>query len=114
MKLTCIICPMGCEIDVTKTRNGLQISGNSCPRGAKYAAEECVAPVRTLTTVLTAENGKMVPVKSAKPIPKESIINCMRELRSVVVPSNARIGDTVAKLILDTTVDIIVTKNIEE
>ena len=30
MKLTCINCPMGCTITVTKTKEGYKFSGNNC------------------------------------------------------------------------------------
>ena len=36
--MNCIMCPMGCEMTVT-VENGkvIDVKGNTCPRGAKYA-----------------------------------------------------------------------------
>ena len=38
MKLICIKCPRGCELEV----EGKQVSGNMCPRGIDYAMEEII------------------------------------------------------------------------
>ena len=36
-KLTCIICPIGCELYVNVADNeNISVSGNTCPRGKKY------------------------------------------------------------------------------
>ena len=48
--LTCINCPMGCQVTVTmEGAEVLKVEGNTCPRGAKYAETELTFPVRTLT-----------------------------------------------------------------
>ena len=41
-KLTCIICPLGCELRVeTEDKKVISVSGNTCPRGKVYAENEC-------------------------------------------------------------------------
>ena len=38
--LTCINCPLGCQIEVTLDSGAVQsITGNTCKRGAEYAAK---------------------------------------------------------------------------
>ena len=51
--LTCIVCPIGCQLTVEIGPAGpddsygdLSITGNRCPRGAVYAQEEIRAPKR--------------------------------------------------------------------
>ena len=41
--ITCINCPVGCRMTVTLTDSGEfeSVSGNTCPRGASYARQEC-------------------------------------------------------------------------
>ena len=48
--LTCIECPIGCEIEV-EVENGvvLSVKGNTCPRGKVYAEAEVVCPKRVVT-----------------------------------------------------------------
>ena len=39
--LTCIGCPLGCQITVTMENGEVtDVKGNTCPRGDKYAREE--------------------------------------------------------------------------
>ena len=82
-RLTCIVCPMGCQMEVT-LQDGVPVSvtGNTCPRGDRYAREECVNPTRVLTSTVRAEGGRLpvVPVKTAAPIPKALLLTCAREL----------------------------------
>lgn len=97
--LTCIICPLGCELTVqTEGEKILSVTGNTCPRGERYAMNECTAPVRTL-----------IPVKSAAPIPKEHVLDAMALLRDVVAPLPVQIGDVIAKDVFGT--NIIATAN---
>lgn len=92
--LTCIVCPMGCDITVTmENENIIGISGNTCPRGAEYAKNECTNPQRTVTSTIMCENGKIVPVKTSKPIPKDKIFDCMKIINSTVLKTPLKIGD---------------------
>ena len=71
MILTCIECPMGCELEVqTLDAKVVSVEGNGCPRGKAYAQNEMVCPRRVLTTSIRATNGKMVSVKTDAPIKK--------------------------------------------
>ena len=49
-ELTCIGCPMGCQLRAT-LEDGVvtAVTGNTCPRGDAYARKECVHPERTVT-----------------------------------------------------------------
>ena len=37
MKMICINCPKGCEMDVEKVGDDVRVTGHSCPRGEAYA-----------------------------------------------------------------------------
>ena len=70
--LTCIICPMGCSMEVEVETNAsgqkkvLSVKDNGCKRGEQYAAKELQNPTRTLTTTIKVEGGELplVPVKT--------------------------------------------------
>ncbi|MBQ9428175.1 MAG: DUF1667 domain-containing protein [Clostridia bacterium] len=85
-ELTCTVCPMGCEICV-ETDGGkvLSVGGNTCRRGEDYAVTEVTAPVRTLTSTIRCDNGKLLPVKTKKPIPKEKMRVFMDVINQLVV-----------------------------
>lgn len=92
--LTCIICPMGCQLCVTLDQGKvLEVSGNSCPRGAEYAKNECTHPMRTVTSTIRSEYGSRIPVKTDRPIPKEHVLDCMAVIKKLTVKTPVKPGD---------------------
>lgn len=83
-EMVCVSCPMGCAITVELDDNNevISVTGNTCPRGDKYARQECTHPERMLTSTVKVEGGRLpvVPVKSASPIPKEMLFDAMKEV----------------------------------
>ena len=112
-ELTCIVCPMGCRMTVELSDDGeiLSVTGNTCPRGKQYAIDECTHPVRTVTTTAPTSDGRVIPVKTAGAIPKELMLDAMKEINRTTVSLPARIGDVVIEDLLGTGVAVIVTAN---
>ena len=110
-ELICIICPRGCHLMVD---DELNVSGNTCPRGAVYAKQELTHPTRTLTSTVrvVSKTEAMLPVKSNKPLPKEKIFDAMEVINKTCVKAPIKIGDVVIKNIFGLDVDIVATKNI--
>lgn len=112
--LVCVSCPLGCPIEV-EMENGevISVTGNTCKRGELYARTEMTHPVRSLTSTVKVEGGvhPVVPVKSASPVPKEKMLDCMRVINSITVKAPVKIGDVVISDILGTGVDIVATNN---
>ena len=113
-ELTCIVCPKGCPLKV-ELENGevVKIDGETCPRGKKYAIDECTHPMRTITSTVRAENGEIVPVKTSVTSPKELMFDCMKEINRATAKLPAHIGDVVIANVLGTGSDIIVTANVD-
>ena len=97
-KLTCIVCPLGCELDV-ELDNGkvVSVSGNTCPRGKAYAENECTNPQRTVTSTIRCEDGSMLSVKTDKTIPKGKMIECMSIINKTVAKLPVAVGDIIKK-----------------
>ena len=112
-RLTCIVCPKGCDLTVHFDDNGAieNISGHTCKRGEAYALAECTSPVRTVTTTVRCKDGCVVPVKTSSPIPKDMIFEVMREINSVVAENSLCIGDVLIYRVLGTDADVVVTAN---
>ncbi len=112
-ELVCVSCPMGCAITVELDDNGqvVSVTGNTCPRGDKYARQECTHPERMVTSSVRVEGGRLpvVPVKTSQPIAKELIFDCMKEINQVVLKAPVKIGDVVIHDVLGTGVDILAT-----
>ena len=84
--LTCIVCPVGCRLTVEmEDGNVLKVSGNECKRGEEYARKECVNPVRTLTTTVRVDDGRLLSIRSAEPLPKDLIFPCMATIDNLAV-----------------------------
>ena len=81
-ELTCIGCPLGCQLTVTMGENEIKVEGNTCPRGEAYAKKEVTNPTRIVTSTVRVEGGTIerVSVKTASDIPKGSIFECMKEI----------------------------------
>lgn len=46
-ELVCIGCPLGCSLKVTiQDDSTMEVTGNTCPRGADYARKELTDPRR--------------------------------------------------------------------
>ncbi len=111
-ELTCIICPLGCNISV-QIENGtvLEVSGNTCPRGKTYAITECTAPMRTLTTSVRCQNGRLLSVKTDRPIPKESLMDAMAIVNRQHPNLPIAVGDVIIEDVFGA--NIVATKNID-
>ena len=115
---TCIICPMGCNMEVTLDREkGIveNVLDNGCPRGAKYAEKELLNPTRTLTTTIKVLQGNLavVPVKSKDELPKDKLLQYMEVIRRTSVKAPIKVGDILIKDILGSGIDIVVCANVE-
>lgn len=110
--MICIICPKGCSLQAEIAGDVVTTTGNACPRGAKYAENECLHPVRTVTATVRVANrpDTMVSVKTAQPVAKEKMPRVMAAMRSIWVNAPLSIGDVILQDICGS--DIIVTKAI--
>ena len=111
--LVCILCPRGCNLTAKQENGTITVTGNTCPRGEKYAIHECTNPVRTVTSILRISNrdGIMVSVKTATPIAKSRMFEAMEKIRSTSVEAPVHIGDVLIRDVCGA--DIIATKNID-
>lgn len=117
-ELTCICCPLGCSLTATMEADGqIAVTGNTCPRGAEYARTEWLDPRRVVTSTVvvtgqSSEEEAMVSVKTKEAIPKDKVIDCIRQLAGVSLKAPVRIGDVVVTNVAGTGVDVIATKDI--
>ncbi len=94
--LTCIVCPRGCALSVEMTDGAVTaISGNLCPRGKKYAEDECTHPMRTVTSTVKTSDGGVIAVKTDRAIPRENVFDCMKLINGAVAALPVRVGDVI-------------------
>lgn len=108
-ELTCIVCPMGCQLKV-EVENGevSSVSGNTCPRGEKYARNEITNPMRVITTTIRTKSGEIVSVKTSGEVPKTKIFDYMEIINNLnPEKSLCSIGNVIHTL--DNGVNVVVT-----
>lgn len=111
--LTCIECPIGCEIEVT-LENGKPVSvkGNTCPRGKLYAENEVVCPKRVITSTIRLQDGRMLPVKMDKPVKKSEMFRIMETINKTTAAAPVKIGDVLVENISDEA-NLVATDNVQ-
>ena len=113
MKLICINCPKGCELEVEKLADGsVKVTGNSCPKGETYGIAEMTNPTRMVTgLVRLAGTRRPLPVKTRVAIPKGKIAEVTNLLANTTVLPPKRIGDVIIENVCGTGVDVVATAN---
>jgi CxxC motif-containing protein len=110
-KLYCITCPAGCLLTIIGSGFDMVVEGNKCEKGREFAKHEMSNPSRTLTTTVRT-NFPGVPVVSVRTdgeIPRDKLMDAMKELSGIVVETELGCGDTVLEDVADTGVKVIVT-----
>ena len=112
-EFVCIICPRGCHLKVS---DNLEVTGNTCPRGKKYALDEVSHPMRNITSTvkIVSKSINRLPCKTSGDIPKERMFDVMNEINKVVCKAPIKMHDVLIKNVLDLGVDVIATRSIEE
>ena len=120
--LTCIVCPIGCNLDIDDSNGAenLSVTGNRCARGTAYALEEIRAPKRVVTaTVLLADNTgeetgsvRRIPVKTSSPCLREKIPALLQDIYKAKVSVPVKVGDIIIADWNGEGVDVIATRNL--
>jgi CxxC motif-containing protein len=109
-KVTCIICPVGCEVTVRGSeREVTEVADFQCKRGKSYAENEYLNPKRILTSTVKVRNYDyaVLPVRSDVPVPKSILLECMDIIRKIIVTAPVKKGQVVVKNIMGSGADII-------
>lgn len=112
IKLTCIVCPNGCELIVERKADGsLEVAGNLCPKGVKFATDELEHPVRTFTgTAPTVfEDFPVAPVKINREVPAEQIPSVARYVNTLTLTKRYAPGELIEKNVLGLGADLVAT-----
>ena len=133
--LTCIVCPIGCSLDIEE--NGdmneaqINVTGNHCARGAAYAHEEIRAPKRVVTATAAAAESRegearqtdaakaeffasirRIPVKTSAPCLREKIPALLDDIYKLEVSLPVKAGDVVIADWNSEGIDVIATRTV--
>ena len=122
-KLTCIVCPLGCSLEVQEVSGqseedtNLNITGNRCHRGLTYAQEEIRSPKRIVTAScrINSDNAaiKRLPVKTSVPCPKEKIPALLQDIYQTKINLPVRCGTAVISDWMGLGIDVIATRTVK-
>jgi len=114
-RLTCVLCPVGCELEVRKDEAGeLDVQGNQCDKGLPFAVEEILHPKRNLATSVPVRGteAKMVSVRLSDRVPREMIFPVLAEIAKLRPEVPVRRGQVLITDVLGTGVDVIATRTV--
>lgn len=109
METICIMCPMGCSLNVVNSSGGITVTGNLCKKGITYGTAEFTAPKRVITTLVKTKSNKVVACKSNGMIPKDRIFDCLNIIKTNNVDDGLAIGTVIIENILSLGIDIVIT-----
>jgi CxxC motif-containing protein len=106
---------LSCSLELTE-ENGevLEVTGNECKVGVRYAEEEFKDPRRVVTTTILVRDGTLpvLPVRTTEAIPKRLVIDAVRALAEVVVEAPVTEGQVIYPDIVNTGVDVIASRDL--
>lgn len=123
LQFNCTTCPSECllTVEVERETNGAvatvhSVTGNSCPRGDKFAHQELTCPTRVLTTTVAVSGSDetLLPVRTAEAIPLALHAQTMDLIRGLVVKAPIRMGDVVLPNLLDTNINLVASMDINQ
>jgi|SRR6056297_1176265 len=114
-EMICIVCPVGCHLQVTVDKDEVKVTGNRCPRGEEYAREEILAPKRVVTATCRLENEQhpRLPVKTDAPLPFEHINELLDRVYELSLPTPIKTGDILIEDFKGTGVNLVASRSIE-
>ena len=113
---TCVICPLGCEIDVElQGGNVVSMEGNKCQKGKEFVSQELEEPMRILTTTVPIKGAKwaMLPVRTDKAIPKRLLFKVIEQLADIELQAPVKMYDVILKNTAGTGANIVATRNMK-
>jgi CxxC motif-containing protein len=114
-RLTCILCPVGCELEVRRAERGLDVQGHQCEKGIGFATEEVLYPKRNLATSVPVRGSetRLVSVRLSDRVPREMIFPILREIAKLRPEAPVRRGQVLIAGVLGTGADVIATRTVE-
>ena len=115
-EFVCLACPMSCPLRLEQKGGKIvEITGQTCDRGAKYAEREFTDPRRPLSTTIAIGGGEVrrLPVKTTYPIPKDKMFEAAKEIRRLKVSAPVSMGQKlITGLLGEKDVDVIACRSV--
>jgi CxxC motif-containing protein len=117
-KFVCIGCPVSCPLELAhEGEEILEVSGNDCKRGEKYAKQEFTDPRRSLSTtvIISGALWGRLPVKTTGQVPKDRVMEAARLIHGIHCRAPVEVGQVLLESLLgEEGLDVIATRSMGE
>jgi CxxC motif-containing protein len=117
-KFVCVGCPIGCPLELEHDGDRIiEIAGNDCNRGAKYAKQEFLDPRRSLSTTVAISGAVWgrLPVKTTGQVPKDRVMEAARAIHQIHCRAPVEVGQVLLEGLLgEAGLDVIATRSMEK
>lgn len=112
--LTCILCPMGCELKVARNDDLITVTGNKCEKGEQFAREEVLYPIRNLATSvpIAGKHFKMLSVRLSDRVPQHILMDILKEIGRLRTEPPVKRGEILIQNVLNSGADVIATRTV--
>ncbi len=111
-RFTCIVCPACCVVET----DGDEVEGARCEKGEAFARQESIVPLRVLTTTVRCDGptgARMLPVKTANPVPLREIPRLVRQIKAMRVSEIPPIGTALSLSFSGESITLLVTGELD-
>jgi len=116
-KFVCVGCPIGCPLELEHEGDEIiEVAGNDCKRGAKYAKQEFSDPRRSLATTVAISGAVWgrLPVKTTGQVPKHRVMEAARVIHEICCGAPVEAGQVLLEGLLgEAGLDVIATRSME-
>lgn len=115
-RMTCLLCPAGCELEVREENGRIEVSGQECDKGAGFAESEVRNPMRNLATSVPLRGAptRMVSVRLSGPVPRDRVFPILEAIAGLRPEAPVRRGQVLIPDVLGAGVDVIATRTTEK
>jgi len=113
-RLTCVLCPIGCQLEAVRRGGELEVSGQECPKGVDFAVQEILHPMRNLSASvpLRGTASRMVSVRLSAPVPRDKIYPILAAIAVLRPEAPVRRGQVLIADVLGSGADVIATRTV--
>ena len=111
----CIVCPMSCHLIAEQQQQEIKVYGNRCPRGAAFAKQEMIEPMRMFTSTVRIQDAlyPLLPVITSQSIPKTKLFEVIAVCKALHVQAPIEANEILVKNVAGTNADLLASRSME-
>lgn len=116
-RFVCVGCPIGCPLELEHVGDQIiEVAGNDCKRGAKYAKQEFTDPRRSLSTTVAISGAAWgrLPVKTTRQVAKHRVMEAARAIHGIRCQAPVKAGQLLVEGLLgEAGLDVVATRSMQ-